>query len=230
MNCASLLDEAEEQCRQILLGWKPDATYPTTEVEITLYTALAYLIRVAAQRAAIAHLNGYADTAGRERSIATYLCQEVVDTLTKPVFPWVLLQDVATLKEGPIISRTQALPRIPEIVLHSNVSLRHDVTRSVVLFALGEVAEVLGHAATQGEYAEACYERANQSFRVALDAYQLVAPTQERDKSYLYRVYQRCIGMLEERKQIRPATEEKTNHTLLDFLKNALQISYTQAL
>ncbi len=230
VNCASLLDEAEEQCRQILLGWETDAIYPTSELEILLYTALAYLIRVAAQRAAIAHLNGYADTARRERSVATYLCQEVVDTLAKPVFPWALIHEVATFKEGSIVSSTQALPSIPEIALHSNVSLRHDITRSAVLFALGEVAEVLGHAATQTGYAEACYERANLSFRAALDAYRLVVSIQEHDRSYLYRVYQRCIDMLEERKQIRPATEEKTNHALLDFLRDALQTSYTLAL
>ena len=48
--------------------------------------------------------------------------------------------------------------------------------------------------------------------------------------SYLYRLYQRCIDMLEERKQVQPATEEKTNQTLLDFLKDALQTSYTAAL
>ncbi len=230
VNCAALLDEAEEQCRQILLVWKPETTYPTTDVEITLYTALAYLIRVAAQRAAIAHLNEYIDTAERERSVATYLCQEVVDTLAQPIFPWALIHDVATLKEGTIASHIQALPRIPETVLHSDISLRHDMTRSVVLFALGEVAEVLGHAATQTAYAEACYERANQSFRASLNAYRLVVPVYERDMSYLYRVYQRCIDMLEERKQVRPATEEKTNQTLLDFLKDALQTSYTPAL
>ena len=230
VNCASLLDEAEEQCRQILLAWKPDTTYPTTDVEITLYTALAYLIRVAAHRAAIADMNEYADTAKRERSVATYLCQEVVDTLAQPIFPWALIHDVATLKEGPIVSRIQALPRIPETVLHSDISLHHDMTRSVVLFALGEVAEVLGHAATQAEYAEACYERANQSFSAALDAYRLTVPIYERDMSYLYRIYQRCIDMLEERKQVRPETEEKTNQTLLDFLRDALQTSYTPTL
>ena len=230
VNCASLLDEAEEQCRQILLGWEPDSTYPVAELEIILYTALAYLVRVAAQRAAIAHLNGYEDTAGRERSVATFLCQEVVDTLAKPTFPWVLIHDVATFKEGSIVSRTQALPRIPDIVLHSNVSLRHDVTRSIVLFALGEVAEVLGHAATQVEYAEACYERANQSFQAALDAYRLVVPMHEQDRSYLYRVYQHCIDMLEERKQVSPAMAEKTDQILLQFLKDALQTSYISTL
>ena len=230
INYAVLLDEAEEQCRQILLGWEPDATYPSTEVEITLYTALAYLIRVVAQRAAIAHLNKYTDTAERECSVAAYLCEQVVDTLVKPNFPWALIHEVATFKEGTIVSRDQTLPRIPEPALHSNVSLRQDITRSVVLFALGEVAEVLGHAATQAEYADACYERANQSFRAALDAYHLVVPVQERDRSYLYRVYQHCIDVLQERKQIRPETEEKTNSMLLDFFKDALQTLYIPAL
>ena len=230
INCTPLLDDAEEQCRQILLAWEPDTAYPTPELEILLYTALAYLIRVAAQRATIARLNEYENTAERECSVATYLCQQVMDTLVKPTFPWALIQEVATLKQGSIVSHTRELPRIPEVVRHSNVAMRQDRTRSVVLFALGEVAEVLGDAATQASYADACYERANQSFRAALDAYQLVVPQQEHDRSYLYRVYQHCIEILQERKQASPAMADKTNQTLVDFLKDALQTSYTSPL
>ena len=230
INCIVLLDEAEEQCRQVLLGWEADATYPSVELEITLYTALAYLIRVAAQRASVAHLHKYADTAERERSAATYLCQQVIDTLVKPQFPWALIHEVATRKDATIVSHEQTLPRIPAPALHSNTSSRHDMSRSVVFFALGEVAEVLGHAATRLDFAETCYERANQSFRAALDAYRLVFPQQEYDKSYLYRVYQRCIEILQERKLATPATAEKTNETLIDFLKSALQASYPSTL
>ncbi len=230
INCTGLLNEAEEQCRQVLLGWKPSATYPTPELETILYTALAYLIRVAAQRAAVAHLNEYTDTAERELSVATYLCQQVVDTFEKPTFPWTLIYEVATFKEGPIVNRTQALPRIPQTSLHSSKSLRHDMTRSVVLFAFGEVAEVLGHAATQPDYVKVCYEQANECFRAALDAYRMTVPIQERAMSYLYRVYQRCIDMLEERNHIRPEAEEQTNQILLHFLKDALQTSYTPTL
>ncbi len=230
INVASLLDEAEEQCRQVLLGWEADATYPVAELEILLYTALAYLIRIAAQRATIAHLNEYNDTAERERSVAYYLGQQVVDTLAKQDFPWTLIHTVATLKQGTILSRTQTIPRIPEQVLCSNVSLRQDMSRSVVLFALGEVTEALGHAANQIEFAETCYERANQNFAAALDAYRLVVPAQERDMSFLYRVYQRCIDVLEERKQIRPIMEEKTNLAILRLLKDALHVSYSPVL
>ena len=226
INCTALLDEAEEQCRQVLLGWDADGAYPTAELEIFLYTALAYLIRVATHRATIAYLNAYTDTAERSRSVATYLSQQVVDTLVQSTFPWTLIHEVATLKEGVIVSHAQTLPRIPEAALHFNASLRQDMSRSVVLFALGEVAEMLGLAATQVDYAEACYERANQSFRAALNAYSLVPPTPEYDKSYLYRVYQRCIEILQERKQETAAEEEETNSALTDFLKDALQTSY----
>ena len=230
INAASLLDEAEEQCRQVLLGWEADATYPLAELEILLYTALAYLIRIATQRATIALLNGYNDTAERERSVAYYLGQQVVDTLVEPDFPWPLISTIATLKQGTIISRTQTIPRIPEQVLRSNGSIRQDMSRSVVLFALGEVTEALGHAASQIEFAETCYESANQNFVAALDAYRRVVPVQVRDMSLLYRVYQRCIDALEERKQVRPVTEEKTNLALLHFLKDALQASYIPVL
>ncbi len=226
INCTALLDETEEQCRQVLLGWDADAAYPTAELEIFLYTALAYLIRVAMHRATIAYLNAYTDTAERERSVATYLSQQVVDTLVQSAFPWILIHDIATFKEGPIVSHAQMLPRIPEAALHSNTSLRQDMSRSVVLFALGEVAELMGRTATHMDYAKACYEKANQSFRAALNAYSSVSPTPEYDKSYLYRVYQRCIEILQERKQETATEEEETNSALTDFLKDALQTSY----
>ncbi len=230
INCATLLDEAEEQCRQLLLACEADTVYPSTEVEILLYTALAYLIRVAAQRAAIARLSGYADTAARECSIAAFLCQQVLDTLVEPAFPWTLAHDVAMMKDRTFTTSIQSLPRIPDAALNTDLLLRHDASRSVVLFATGEVAEMLGHAATEGTYAETCYERANQGFQAALSTYGAVFRAKEHDISYLYRTYLRCIEMLEERKLLRPETEEKTNSILLHFLKDALQMSYVPAL
>ena len=114
INCATLLDEAEEQCRQILLAWKPTTTYPTAEVEDCLYTALAYLVRVSTQRAIVAHLSNYAETATRECSIAAHLCQLVLDTFVEQIFPWLLIQNVAVTKERTFTVPTLSLPRIPE--------------------------------------------------------------------------------------------------------------------
>ncbi len=228
LNCTTLLDEAEEQCRQTLLAWEPDNAYPTLELEILLYTALAYRIRVTAQRASIARIHGFNDTAERERSVATYLSQRVVETLEKPVFPWQLLSEVATFKEGTVASRIQTLPPIP--ALKTDSVLHHPVAYSVVLFALGEVAEVLGHAATQATYAEECYERANQCFQAALNAYRIITSLQEHDMTYLYRVYLRCIEILQERKYANSTIAEKTDQTLLTFLKSAFQTSYKAAL
>lgn len=230
INCATLLDEAEEQCRQILLAWEPTTVYPTTKVENFLYTALAYLVRVATQRATIARLSNYAETATREGSIATYLCQQVLNTLVEQTFPWTLIHDVAVTKERTFPTQAPSLPRIPEAALHTEPSLRHEASRSVILFAAGEVAEMMGYIATQDAYAEACYERANQCFQAALNAYGSVFFTKEHDISYLYRTYLRCIETLEERKQLRPETEEKTNQVLLHFLKDAIQTSYTPVL
>ena len=226
INTTTLLDEAEEQCRQILLGWEPDTKEPTTEVEILLYSALAYLIRVSAQRAAVAQMNMYTDTAERERSIATYLCEQVVDTLAKPTFPWPLVYKIATFKEGTVASRNSAIPRITDAALYSDASSRHDITRSIVLFAIGEVAEVIGQATTQSDFAQACYTRANLCFRAALDAQATKAFVQDQDRSYLYRIYQRCIQMLQERKQFNLGVAESTYQTLIDLLWSALQTSY----
>jgi len=230
INSASLLDEAEEQCRQILLTWEPDTANSIAELETPLYTALAYFIRVVAQRATIAQLNEYTETATRERSVAVHLCQHLLDTLGEPAFPWALVHNVVTLTESSLINRVQGLLRIPQAALHSNPLLRQDMTRAVVLFAAGEVAEMLGHAATRVEYAETCYECANQSFQEALKAYRLTVSAKEQDASHLYQVYQRCINLLQERKQIRPEVEEKTNQMLLRFLKDALQTSYAPVL
>jgi len=230
INCATPLDEAEEQCRQILLAWEADTVYPSTELEILLYTALAYLIRVAAQRATIARLNTYAETAARECSVAAHLCQQVLDTFVEQAFPWTMVRNVAVTKDHTFSAQAPSLPHIPEAALHAETPLRQNASLSVVLFAAGEVAEMIGHTATQDAYAEACYDRANQSFQAALSAYGRVFLTKEQDISYLYRTYLRCIEMLEERKQIRPETKEKTNQMLLHFLKNAIQTSYSPAL
>lgn len=230
INCATLLDEAEEQCRQILLAWESDTVCPTTEVEVLLYTALAYLIRVTVQRATIARLAAYTETATREYSIAAHLCQQVLDTFVEQAFPWKLVHNVAVTKYRTFSAQVPSLPHIPEAALHAETPLWHDASRSVVLFAAGEVAEMVGHTAIEGAYAEACYERAEQSFQAALSTYGQVFLTKERDISYLYRTYLRCIEMLEERKLLRPETEEKTNQALLHFLKDALQISYVSTL
>ncbi len=222
INCATLLDEAEEQCRQILLAWEATTTSPTVEVENFLYTALAYLVRISTQRASIAHLSSYVETATREASIAAQLCQQVLDTLVEQAFPWTLLQHVAATKERTFTVHTLSLPRIGA-ALHAEY--RHAVARSVILFAAGEVAEMIGHSATQENYAEVCYELANQCFLAALHAYSTTSFTQEHDTSYLYRAYLRCIETLEERKQLKPDTEEKTNSVLLHVLKDAIQTS-----
>lgn len=230
INSTTILADAEEQCRQILLGWEPDNAYPTAEIEILLYTALAYYVRVHAQRAMITVLNGYDSTATRECSVATCLCQKIIDTFGRATFPWMLMREMASLQDGSIADHMPMIPRIPDVLLDASTSHRQDMSRSVVLFAIGEVMEVLGYSATQEEYAQTCYERANESFRASLDAYHRVSPTQGYDRSYLYRVYQRCIEILEERKQVAPNAVEQTNNILVDFLKDALRISYTHPL
>jgi tetratricopeptide (TPR) repeat protein len=227
INCATLLDEAEEQCCQILLAFEPTTSYPSSEVENLLYTALAYLVRVATQRATLAHIENYAETATREASVAAHLCQQVLDTLSEQAFPWTLLRAVSATKERTFTVQTPTLPRV-ESALHTE--FHHAVSRSVVLFAAGEVAEMIGHSTTQDDYAEACYERANQCFLAALGVYGTTSFTQEHDISYLYRAYLRCIETLEERNQLKPEIAEKTNSVLLHMLKDAIQTSSLLAL
>ncbi len=222
MNCASLLDEAEEQCRQILMGWQPQVSPPTVEMEIFLYSALSYLIRVYAQRAVIAQLGGYMDTAARERSVAVHLCEQALNTLGDQEFPWLLIQDVASLQENALSYQSQALPRLPKTSSQDNPSLRHAISRFMVYFAAGEVAETLGRAATQPAYAYDCYDRADQCLQATVSTARLVIPAEEHDFTYLIRCYQRSVDILEERKLVAPEAAEKTNSVLQTLLKDAL--------
>src|SRR5437868_10075929 len=82
-NCTVLLNDAEEQCRQVLLACQDLAagTSVPADLDATIYIALSYLVRIAVQRATLARSGEYIDTAYRERAIASSLCQPIVDSL-----------------------------------------------------------------------------------------------------------------------------------------------------
>lgn len=225
INCAALLDEAEEQCRQVLVTWEKSLTpsgTPSAELEAILYGAVAYLIRVFAQRAALARLAGYRDTAVRELSLASHLCQKAINTFSEPVFPLTLIQDTVNLQVTDLAYHSQSLPRLSDVPVKMGTTQRSKIGQEGIYFAAGEVAEEMGRVATSPDYSRDCYARANQSFQASLFLTAATVPDKERDPTYLVRSYQRCVSILEERIQADPAVAEETTRILLDILKDGL--------
>jgi tetratricopeptide (TPR) repeat protein len=221
LQCAALLDEAEEQCRQVLLNWNGptlDSARASLDLEVALYTALSSLVSVYVQRAAVARLEGYADTALRDRARAAHLCQLTLDILATPELLHSQIHDALTLMDVEMY-RVQALPRIPD-------SPKNSAHNPIILAALfsssGEVAEELGRAATTASYAADCYAHADKCFSASLHKERQTPFSKDHDMSYLTRNYQRCVALLEERLLVTPDVAEETYQTALDLFKESL--------
>ncbi|MBV9614934.1 MAG: helix-turn-helix transcriptional regulator [Ktedonobacteraceae bacterium] len=222
LQCNTLLDEAEEQCRQALLSWNGtaiDTGISSTDLEVVLYTALSSLVSVYVQRAAVARLEGYSDTALRDRARAALLCQSTLDTLTNPELLHPLLQNTPVLEDVDMY-RVQALPRLPDAT--KNRLSQNPISLAALFFAAGEMTEELGRAATTTTYASDCYMHANTCFKTSLNTERQSTFSKEYDASYLTRNYQRCITLLEERLQVAPAAVEKTYQATLDLFKDSV--------
>jgi tetratricopeptide (TPR) repeat protein len=230
LNYIAPLEDAEEQCRQVLLMWEDSFTIlrqPAQELTDILYVALAYLIRIFAQRAAFARLGGYKDTTERELTLATQLCQQALDTLTATNVSWNVIHNAAHIQMSQLVHHAASLPRVPQ---HHDVFSRGSKTAGTagkieIYFAAGEVIEELGRNATQQEYAHECYQRANQCFQVPLAFAQPSLMTSEPDVGDTLRRYQRYISILEERLQAAPIHAEETTKALLNVLKEGLNLS-----
>ncbi|MFL5658938.1 MAG: helix-turn-helix domain-containing protein [Ktedonobacteraceae bacterium] len=222
-NCTSLLNDAEEQCRQVLLGWQDPASGAnfSGDLDTTIYMALAYLVRIAVQRATLARLGGYSDTAYRERAMASYLCQQILHSLSESSLPWTLMRNAATLQSDSMAYQPPSLPRVPGLLNGRNGHVHSLMSLVEVYFAAGEVAEEIGHFATSHEYSRDSYTRATQCFQAALDVAHLIKE-KEYDRSYLVRCYQRCTCILEERMLTSSEMFDETIRTLLTILKGEL--------
>jgi hypothetical protein len=218
----SLLDEAEEQCRQVLLGWQepPDISLP--EQDVLLYTTLAYLIRMSIQRAVLARLDGHGDTAFRARARAVQLCQQVLDTFLESTLPWSVLQKAGTLPAEKFVRQSLSLPRLPNQTTPSDPFPRSPISKSEMYLAVAEVAEELGRVATNRAFARECYEQANQYMQAALNYTRTVAANKERDPGYFVRCCLRCAALLEERSLVAPDMGEEVVPVLVEFLKDGL--------
>ncbi|MBA2286339.1 MAG: hypothetical protein H0W02_12725 [Ktedonobacteraceae bacterium] len=222
----ALLDEAEEQCWQTLILWQEhmltQVDPPPLDLEAVIYVALAYIIRVFVQRAALARLGGYSDTALQERARAAQLCQQVLATFSQPAFPWDFIRGLSGLQVRTVVYQSQPLPRLPDPSALTQHVQRSPICQAEVYLAAGELAEELGSAALDLNYAFDCYRRADQCFQSSLKAMRQAIPDEARDPSYLARCYQRCISVLEGRIQDVPDTAQETMQVLVSILKSSL--------
>src|SRR5581483_3921570 len=170
-----LLNEAEEQCRQVLLAENDTLASSSASIEVDanpldqdniLYTALSYLIRVHIQRATIARLSGYDDTSTRERSLASHFCTQALALLIDNRLPWQALQNILNPPGTEISYFAQSLPHLPN--LSTQVARKNYLGQMELYYAAGEVAEEQGRAANNPDYAHDWFSRANECFHAAL--------------------------------------------------------------
>ncbi|HJT58649.1 MAG TPA: helix-turn-helix transcriptional regulator [Ktedonobacteraceae bacterium] len=221
----SLLQDAEEQCRQVLMNWEElsgGADSGSFELDPNVFVAIAYRIRVNVERAAIARLDGYKDTANRDRVIASYLCQEILASFSYESTPGPHLQNALTLDAQNFAQSAPSLPHFPAARSDSAKVSRKPISQAELFFAAGTLAEEFGRTATTKHYASDCYARADQFYQAALDAARSVITSREGDPGYLIRMYQRCVAILEDRIEVAPNLYEETTHVLLSLLKKAL--------
>ena len=223
INNATLLDDAEEQCRQVLLRWLPPhktktISTPPVEVEIYLYSAIAHMILVSTDRAVVAQLGNYTDTGRRELSLATHYCQQLLDTLNEEPFPWMLVYELATVQRSNVQYQALSLPHIP-----NTSSTRHVLAQSITYYAAGIVSEILGRSANHPAYIYDAYQHSDACIRLSLENAQLAYEQKLVDVSYVVRCYQRCIGVLETREDAAAKQEIEIDGTLRSILKDGLQ-------
>ena len=218
--CFSLLDEAEEQCRQVLLTVQElSSNVPLTpgKLDAIVYPALSYLIRVFVQRALLARLGGYADTAARERTVASYLCQQVLQAFPQSDLPWALIGKAATVKLDVELQQSPSSTWLFHAYPEENDS-RSPISQVEVYFVASELAEELAHIATEPERVNEWDECANRWLQAALSKVKLVAQASDHDTGYLARSCRRSFTLLEDRLTTFSSSDKETIRTLVSIL------------
>lgn len=226
--CLSLLDEAEEHCRQGMTIWQDTLKHEAISHDTTVYIPLAYLVRILIQRATLNRLNGQADVALQEQRLATHLCQGLLDAVSNDAFPDTLLQEGLSLHTASNVALSEPeQARLSELHLPDLTGNTHNshlrlIDQVEAYCAAGEVAEELGHSATSPEYAHKCYAQADRCFHTALPSAKTGVTNGKCDPGYLTRCYQRYARLLEERSTTgaNPQHWEATGRILQDLLQS----------
>ncbi|HLJ32437.1 MAG TPA: hypothetical protein VKU38_02250 [Ktedonobacteraceae bacterium] len=225
MNCTVLLNDAEDQCRQVLLGWQDVRS--ETEADLKqrngiVSAACSGLIHCALQRTMLARIEGYAETAVRELAHASNLCQQTLDMFKEPAGYWNIIRKLTSATPDEPDDRSPVLPRLLRITDDPGIQWCDPTSLVEVYFALGATCEELGRSATSPGYAGDCYTRATQYFQAMLTQAREVVRNGQVNSGYLTRCYSHCVKLLEERAQAGPLFAEEATKTLLDILKSSL--------
>lgn len=222
--CASLLDEGEAHCQQLLLACQEDLFREdliAEEVKQSIYPVLASVVRIAIQRAAIARTRGHAKTVSRELALASSLCNQTLSDLFKASLPALSVETALAWRTANEMTVAPALPTLPDKAPLTTAFRAIDKVE--VYLAAGEVAEELGRAAEHSNDTARCYERADHFYLAALEHASSVITRREHDAGYLTRCYQRCISLLEERVAGVQDVRKESACELLQFFKSELQ-------
>jgi len=223
ININSLLEDAVEQCKQVLISLRENASLNLSAADVEkakpLWIALAYLIRVLLQRAALARKGGFQDTAIRERSVATYLCTQLMSALKENRLPLPLILSAGNVADNPQAYQYNSLPAFPTAGELSKSTWNAPEILKEVCQSTGEVDEEFGRAAETADYAEYCYAKADSYFQASLEYAQKPLTAQGEAQGYLLRTYQHYMSVLEERMQ---TGEHVLTLPLLDVLKRSL--------
>ena len=197
----SLLENTSELCRQVLLSFKGEwslADSPVSEQKSTVSIALSLLIRATAQKALLAHEQGYESLFQREQSFATALCQRVLDASLDEALLETLLWSVDNKAEPFPAYSSPPLPHLPTPLPQEVEEDRFILlSQAEIYWAAGEVAEMLARTSQTPDFIDQCYTRAETCFLRALET--LTRVGQHEDGGYLARAYQRYASLLEER-------------------------------
>lgn len=225
LNITSLLDEAREQCRQVIMSWQGyyNTTHqPPSTVDLAIYDALAQLIRISTLRAAAGRLNGYTSTASKELLQASDLCQQALESLQSTNLPFSLLQKIIRAQPDDHLPTTLSLPQLQPLQVEYETTPERALGQAELALSAAIVAEEIGNAAQSEDYALLCYQRADQFLKCALDHSQQVTLDVEYTYNYQVKIYQQCISHLENRLQQTEIGQTQTTEFLLQLFQQAL--------
>jgi hypothetical protein len=153
--------------------------------------------------------------------MASYLCQQILNSLTKSSLPWALIRNALALQAESIAYKNLSLPYLPELGEDMDTFPHNSLSRVEVYFAAAEVAEELSRVSTSEDFCYYCYERATQCMQAALDAARTL---HEHDRNYVMRCYQRCSDLLEGHMQAVPELAPETTRVLANTLEEGLNL------
>jgi transcriptional regulator with XRE-family HTH domain len=200
---SGLLDDASEQCRQVLAGFQEQVESSAEdrhEQNESMWVALALLIRISIQRTLLAHRQGYESTFRRERAFASSLCQQALEACADPALLETIAWNVGKLTDVSTalsFTDTPHLPQWPSVLEKHAQAVERG--HAEVYFAAGEAAQLLGRTSDSPDFIRICYASADRYLLRALNDFKVTQKQSQFDGGYLARFYQRYTFLIEDR-------------------------------